>query len=267
MKNRVICLRLAFFVPLLLSVACDLFLPLLLPEGFSSEWWHTVLSRALCSVSVGALAIFCDISLLRPTARLSLRRPALALAVTVGAFAVALNNLPTVALATGAARVTRPLPELLLFALGCLAIGLFEEALFRGFFLPHLLRKMRPTRAGRFLAVLITSAVFGIIHLFNLAYGAGVGATLLQVGYSFLIGGLMAALVLATGRLLPAVLCHALYDFCGRLVPVCGEGTLWDTPTVVFTVLLSLAVAAAFAVFFLDKGGEEMQNAECKMQN
>lgn len=256
MRNRSLLLRLAVFVPLLLSVACDLFLPFLVSDGFFSAWWHTVITRTLCAVSVGALMLFCGIPLLRPTARLSLRRPLLSRAVTVGAFAVALNNLPTVALLTGAAQVTRPLPALLLYALGCLAIGLFEELAFRGVLLPLLLQKMRPSRTGRFLAVLISSAAFGIIHLLNLAYGAGVGATLLQVGYSFLIGGLMSALVLATGRILPAVLCHALYDFCGRLVPVCGEGRLWDAPTVTVTVLLAIAVAVSVAAFFLDRGRE-----------
>ena len=256
--SRSTVLRLFFLVPLLLAVACDFLIPALARNGFAATWWHTLLTRTLCTVSVGALMLFCDISPLRPTARLSLRRPWIAVAVTVGAFLVALNNLPALALLTGGARVTSALPDLFLFAFGCLAIGFFEECLFRGFFLSFLLKKMQKNRRGRFLAVLISSAAFGLIHLFNLAYGGGVGATFLQVGYSFLIGGLLAALVLATGRLLPAALCHALYDFCGRLVPVCGEGKLWDTPTVVITVVLSVAVAAVTLLVLFDEGREEV---------
>lgn len=243
-----------FWVPLWLALACDAFIP---TDTFHSIWWHTVLARSLSALPFLSMMIEHRINFFRPTEKLSLRRPWLAPAITVAAFLVACNNLPIIPLLTGQAQVTAPLPDVLLFALGCLAVGLFEETAFRGFALPLALEVLKPTRKGRFLAVLISSVLFGCLHFLNLFSGAGIGPTLLQVGYSFLLGGLLGALVLATGRLLPAILCHTVYNFCGRLVPTCGTGEIWDAPTVVITVVLSLAAAAVTLLVLFDEGREE----------
>lgn len=247
-------LEILFWIPIALALACDMFIP---AETFHEVWWHTVLARTFSTLPFLSLMIEHGFGFFRPTEKLALRRPWLAPAVTVAAFAVACNNLPIIPLLTGAAKVTAPLPDVLLFALGCLAIGLFEETAFRGFALPLVLEIVKPNRTGRFLAVLISSVLFGCMHFLNLFSGAGIGATLLQVGYSFLIGGLLGAVVLATGRLLPAILCHALYDFCGRLVPTCGTGEIWDAPTVIITAVLALAAAAATLLVLFDEGREE----------
>jgi len=78
--------------------------------------------------------------------------------------------------------------------------------------------------------------------LVNLLEGAGFGATVLQVGYSFLIGGMCSIVLLKTGNLLYCILLHGIYDFGGGLIPTLGSGELWDTPTVVLTVILSVIV-------------------------
>ena len=163
--------------------------------------------------------------------------------VFLPALVIAVNNLPIIALASGEARVTN-FGLLWLFALECLLIGLFEELTFRGVLLPMLLQKRRSSSREIFWVTAVSSAVFGLIHLINLAEGAGVGATLLQVGYSFLIGGMCAIVLLKTGSLPLCILIHAAYDFCGGLVPTLGEGRLWDTPTVILTAVLSVLVAA-----------------------
>ena len=242
-------LYLLFFLPLVLSVLLDLWLSPTAPTDFAVKWWHTVGTRALCALAALALLLARGGSPLRPLAPLPAPR-ATRLSLILLAFAVALNNLPIFPLLSGAARLTAPAGSILLFALGCLAIGLFEEFFFRGVLLVRLLDRLPPTPRGRLAAVLISSAVFGLIHLFNLAAGAGALPTLLQVGYSFLIGCLMALLLLACGNLLLPVLCHALYDITGRLVPECGAGTLWDTPTTLLTLALSLATLTVCLLFF-----------------
>lgn len=159
------------------------------------------------------------------------------------ALAVSVNNAPILGLITGQARVDRT-DLLLLFVLDSLLIGIFEELAFRGVLFPSLLEKRRNTKMGIFWTAVISSALFGLIHLANLLEGADVGGTLLQVGYSFLIGGMCAIVLLKTGNLLLCILLHGIYDFGGHLISTLGSGSLWDTPTVILTAVLGVAVTA-----------------------
>ena len=100
----------------------------------------------------------------------------------------------------------------------------------------------------RFLALILSSAVFAVVHLVNLFMGAGLGATVLQIGYSFLIGGMCSVVLMKTGSIWHCVLLHAVYNFCGGVVPTLGGGDWWDTPTVILTVVLSVLVTAYVVV-------------------
>lgn len=85
-----------------------------------------------------------------------------------------------------------------------LVVGFSEELVFRGL----ILRALLPTGMTR--AVLVSSALFGLVHLGNIVYGASVAVTLFQVVGVFAFGVGMAAIVLRTGALWPAMLIHAL---------------------------------------------------------
>lgn len=162
-------------------------------------------------------------------------------------FAVAVNNLPIIALATGAAEVTRAQLIPLLLA-ECMAVAMFEEFAFRGLVFPFALKAFGSRRHAPFMAVITSGCLFGLLHLVNIP-SAG-AAALLQVGYSALIGAACAVIVLYTANIIPAVLLHGIYNFCGYLVPELGAGTLWDAPTVAVTAVIAVA-AAVWAVFLL----------------
>ena len=165
------------------------------------------------------------------------------IAVIGAAFVVAVNNLPASGLLTGKAHVTAGWPVILLFAVECAVVGVFEELAFRGFLLPYCLEKTKGKTRPVFRAALISSAVFGAVHLVNLFSGASPGEVLMQIGYSFLIGGLCAAVLVACGSVWVCAAVHAVYNFCGTLLSRFGEGIRWDVPTVVLTVILGLAAA------------------------
>lgn len=158
------------------------------------------------------------------------------------ALLIAINNAPILALATAEAWIIR-MDLLWLYALDTLFIGIFEELAFRGVLFPALLERFKGTKKGIILTTVVSSALFGLIHLANLAEGAGAGATFLQVGYSFLIGGMCAIVLLKSGNVFLCMLVHFVYDLGGRLIDTIGRGRLWDTPTVIITVVLSVAVA------------------------
>ena len=158
---------------------------------------------------------------------------------------VVVNNMPILSMIRGDAYLVHKAPVYLIwFAAECLAIGLFEELAFRGTIFLLFAEKRHTTRKGLFLSLILTSAVFGVVHLVNLFMGAGVGSVILQVGYSFLIGAMCSVVLLKTHNIWLCVLLHAIYDFSGTLIPTLGAGTWWDTPTVIFTAALAVATTA-----------------------
>jgi membrane protease YdiL (CAAX protease family) len=89
--------------------------------------------------------------------------------------------------------------------------GFSEELAFRGVFL----RLLRPR--GVWPAVIISSAMFGLMHLSNLALGSPWYSVLLQVTFSAMAGFGYAAMRLRTGSLWIPILLHTVYDLTFRL--------------------------------------------------
>ena len=167
------------------------------------------------------------------------------LAFSIPPILVVVNNAPFLSLYLGDAYLIHSAPVYLVwFGLECLAIGLFEELAFRGVIFLMFAERRHATRKGLFWSLVLTSAVFGAVHLVNVLMGAGVGGVILQIGYSFLIGAMCSVVLLKTRNVWLCVLLHAVYDFCGNLLPTLGGGTWWDTPTVVFTAVLAVATTA-----------------------
>ncbi len=167
--------------------------------------------------------------------------PLRALLFCIPSLLVVINNFPFIGLISGGASLSRT--ELLpIYALPCLLIGLFEEFAFRGVLFLTLLEDRRESSRSIFWASVISSALFGLIHLANLAVGGGLGATLLQVSYSFLIGGMCSIVLLKTHCIWIPVLLHGIFDFGGFIVTTLGSGRIWDPVTVITTALLGVAV-------------------------
>lgn len=172
-------------------------------------------------------------------------------------FLVVVNNMPILSMLWGDAYIVHSAPVYWVwFALECLAIGLFEELAFRGVIFLMFAEKRHATRKGLFWSLILTSAVFGGVHLINVFMGAGIGGVILQIGYSFLIGAMCSVVLLKTRNIWLCVLLHAIYDFSGTLMPTLGAGTWWDTPTVIFTAVLAVATTAylVWQFFVLDLG-------------
>jgi membrane protease YdiL (CAAX protease family) len=114
--------------------------------------------------------------------------------------------------------LTEPIHTVFFYAVECLAIGFFEETVFRGVILLVLLQRLPQTKRGSFMAIIVSSALFGLTHLFNLFVGAAVPDTLIQVGYSFLMGAMWSVIYIATENLLFPILLHASYNFFGEVL-------------------------------------------------
>lgn len=178
--------------------------------------------------------------------------------VSLPAFLVVVNNMPILSMIWGDAYIVHgDAVYWVWFALECLAIGLFEEIAFRGVILLRFAQTRRGTHKGLLVSILLSSAVFGAMHAVNLFAGAGPGAVLMQVGYSFLIGAMCSVVLFKTANLWLCVALHAIYDFCGALLPTLGAGHWWDTPTVIFTAVLAVATTVYMIVLFARMGPHE----------
>jgi len=141
------------------------------------------------------------LSLRRPPVRALLAAPLLGAALVVpmtrGVVALQSRVLPS---PEGLfAPLTDPLEGMAtipLFLLLAVSPGITEELVFRGVFL-GLLRRVGSTRR----AVLLSSAFFALIHL-----------SVFRFAPTFLVGAVLALLVLRTGSLFPAMLAHATYN-------------------------------------------------------
>ena len=109
------------------------------------------------------------------------------------------------------------LKELSYFIL-CITVGLFEESLFRGVVFQGLLRKTGNTRKGIWIAIIISSLIFGAVHVYTYIVGGtydlvgiieSIGKTL-QTGA---IGILLATIYLKTKNFWAIALVHTLNDF------------------------------------------------------
>lgn len=173
------------------------------------------------------------------------------LLLCVPAFLVALDNFPFLPLITGSLKFVGSAGNIFPYILYCLSIGVMEETIFRGNLLPLFMFKFSRDKKGTFWAVVVSSAIFGAMHLLNLLGGFS-PMVFLQVGYSFLIGCMCAAATLFSGNIIVPIIIHALFDIGGFLTDYGFlEGTLWTTGNVVLTAVVSVIMATVIVVSFL----------------
>ena len=176
-------------------------------------------------------------------------------------FAVVINNLPIIALSGGSASISSSVQKIILLAASCLAVAAYEELAFRGaLFL--MICKNKKSKKDIFLSTVISSAVFALFHMFNLIDGAGLVPVMMQIGYSFLIGGMCATVLIVCKSIYPCIILHAIFNFCGNIVPTFGTGyeTVWDPATIAITVILAMICAAAVIYSLLRYGDKNINS-------
>lgn len=180
-------------------------------------------------------------------------------------FAVAANNFPFSPLVGGEAVIQSDVNAAVIIGYVCACFGgvFLEESIFRGLILPTLYRKYSSKKHGVFLAALISSLLFGVTHLVNLLAGASVGAVIMQIGYSFLIGGMCACAMILSGNILYPVALHFIFNSGGLLFTYdIISGSIWNILTISVTAVLGCAVFA-YALWAMSKLPDELKT---KMQ-
>lgn len=176
------------------------------------------------------------------------------------ALAVAVNNFPIIGVINGNVAINANSLQIAVYVLFCVSIGFYEELIFRGLIFPLCYYAVRKFKYNVFWAVAISSAVFGLTHFINLLAGAGFGATLLQTGYSFLIGAMCALSLLITENIFTAIILHAVYDVGGLMVSRIAFGNQWDIATIIITAVLGVAVAIYMVIICLKTKSSKIEN-------
>ena len=161
---------------------------------------------------------------------------------------VCINNFPVIGFITGNVALKEN-PRIVRYIAYCIAIGVAEEYVFRGFIMPIVGIKFRNRPRAPFITVLVTSAIFSLCHLFNI-FSAGIPDTLLQVGYTFLTGGLFCAAYLFTENLIFPIILHVVFDVGGLIFDFpfgIAAGNMWDTATIIITAVLGVIATAVYA--------------------
>lgn len=249
---------------ILVGLAAALFVALLVLELFknrifTSELYGENLYSAVTRL-IGGFACMIFIYTFLSAKMLSFRTSQRALLTFLPCMAVAINNFPFITFFTGRAHVDASAPYVALYALVCLSVGFFEEMAFRGCIFTVILGRRGKRPIDIFISIVLSSAVFGAVHLVNLFTGASPVAVLLQVGYSFLIGGMCSVILIKTGNVWYCVLLHAVYNFTGGVVPNCGGGEIWDTPTVILTAAVAVLVACYVIYLLVKITPDEIEN-------
>ena len=165
---------------------------------------------------------------------------------------IAINNFPFVTVFSGEAYINGRWEKILLYAVFCISVGLFEEMAFRGCIFSFVLQRRGRRVVDVFWSIVISSAIFGAVHIVNIFMGADPGGTVLQIGYSFLIGAMCSVILVKTHNIWFCVILHAVYNFAGGVVPNCGGGIIWSVPEIILTAVVALIVAV-FVIYTLLK--------------
>lgn len=130
-----------------------------------------------------------------------------------------------------------------------LLVGFTEEIVARGLFLVAL-----RSRLSEVWVWLITSVVFGLMHLVNSLLGQPLAATIPQVGFAFVIGTALYILRRTTGSLVPAMVLHAAWDFTQFVL---GNGEPGAAAAFARAFVFPVGVLALVAVWFVVRGADE----------
>jgi membrane protease YdiL (CAAX protease family) len=133
--------------------------------------------------------------------------------------------------------------NLIYLVLLSLSVGFIEELIFRGIIIRAWLKK------GVYMAVGVSTGLFGVGHLLQLMGGQSAFGTLLQIVFSLVVGLALALVVVRTGSMWGAIVFHALFDFV-QLVstsPTASvtDSSLYSVPmigTLVCTIILGFYI-------------------------
>lgn len=140
--------------------------------------------------------------------------------------------------------------RIILYIMVYLSTGLFEETLYRGLVYQLLIKKWGTSVRGCYSAVILSSAMFGSVHLIHFLLGhSSITATLAQMTYATFIGVFMCAVFVRCKSIYPVIILHGVIDIAGDLNAIAVGGGIdksYKTMDVLSAIILCLIVLPLF---------------------
>lgn len=170
---------------------------------------------------------------------------------------VAVNNFPYASYLQGTLVLECKPHELILYLIMSLLICTFEELIFRKLLFQYILKQTKTKKRYSY-SIILSSLIFALLHLTNLLGGASFLPTLLQVGYSFLIGMMLCLTLLVSNNILLCIIIHSIYNILGLSINYFTTSYHIDVLTIIITVCVSI-FAFIWGVFLLRKYTQDNQ--------
>ena len=173
-----------------------------------------------------------------------------ALLWSVPVILVALVNYPYSSLILGTSHIIKGEFAWVL-VLYCLSVSILEELFFRILLFSFILEKLQNKKHYYFITIILTSVIFGLWHLVNLITGAPIIATLMQVGYTFLIGCMLSVTFTVSKNIWFCILVHSIFDIGGFIITIIGEGDFQDMWFWILTITMMVICGAWILITLL----------------
>ena len=151
----------------------------------------------------------------------------------------------------------KALPKVFMIFFETMSIGLIEETLFRGIFFNSFKARFGESKSGITKAALISSGMFGALHLLNLTGNPKIVlATFSQVLYATFFGFIFCVIYYRTKNFWSVVIIHGLVDFTGNFWGAFAKNTskvLSNASKSDYTISYSIFVVS-IALLFLISG-------------
>lgn len=170
---------------------------------------------------------------------------------------VALNNFPYASYLQGTLVLDCKLYEFILYLVMCVLISTFEELIFRKLLFLSILKQTK-TKKRYLYSITLSSFIFAVLHLINLIGGASFLPTLLQVGYSFLIGMMLCLILLISNNIVLCIIIHSIYNILGLSTNYFSTGYHVDGVTIIITACTSI-FAFIWGIFLVKKYSQDNQ--------
>lgn len=127
---------------------------------------------------------------------------------------------------------------IILFLLANVTIGLFEEIIFRGLIFNSFLKNNSLIKAS-----IISSCIFGVIHLLNLIHTNDYIGTFAQVIYATFLGVLFSAIYYKTKNLWSVVFLHSILNISSGFYDISNIGkNIVQTQTDIISGIISVII-------------------------
>jgi membrane protease YdiL (CAAX protease family) len=128
-----------------------------------------------------------------------------------------------------------------------------EELLFRFFFLEFLICFIKDGKWKNVLVVLFSSLAFSLMHVVNF-FGNAPLSVLIQIGYTFLLGGILSYLALMFESPIVPILGHFLFNYLNTDIFVCLYSVEINLSYVLFSIGIGLILLIyLFVLYDLDR--------------